>query len=297
MILDFLFVRKGRFNYLFFGLLSFLLTIFFTTKIIRLNAQTPAPSSDLLMSASSSQIIVGNTTDIGIGMNTNGRTVSGVDVVVNFDNNLLDVVGISLGAPFKTIVPGTNNVIDPTKAVQINSADPTHSIIDFGLLAYDPANNLPTAGLTGSFDPLNNPLATITFRAKSAGQATLSFIFDGNNITTDSNIVSDISGTPSDVMAQPGSALIIGITDVPSPTPTNISSSPTPTGIPSTPTPTPVPGDMDGNGYVNIFDYNSFVAAFNTRPGNIHWDLLADFNKDNIINIFDYNLLVSNFGK
>jgi len=290
MILNFLFVRRGRFNYLFFGLLTFLLTIFLSTRIIRLNAQTPTPSSELLMNTPTNQINVGDTAEVSIGMNTNGRVVTGVDVVINFDNNLLDVVGISLGTPFKTIVPGTNNVIDLTKAVKINSTDPSHSIIDFGLLAYDPSTNTPTEGLTGSFDPLNNPLATITFRAKTVGQATLSYKFDGNNMTTDSNIVSDVSGTPSDVMIQPGSALIIGIIEAIPPTPT-------PSGIPTTPTPVLVLGDMDGNGHINIFDYNSFVATFNTHPGDTHWNSLADFNTDNIINIFDYNLLVSNFGK
>ena len=50
--------------------------------------------------------------------------------------------------------------------------------------------------------------------------------------------------------------------------------------LPPTPTPTPKPGDLNGDGHVNIYDYNQLIANF----GNPY-------------TIFDYNTLVGNFGK
>ena len=46
------------------------------------------------------------------------------------------------------------------------------------------------------------------------------------------------------------------------------------------PTPTPKPGDFNGDGHVNIYDYNQLIANF----GNPY-------------TIFDYNILVENWGK
>jgi hypothetical protein len=53
-----------------------------------------------------------------------------------------------------------------------------------------------------------------------------------------------------------------------------------PTAVYSSPTPPPKPGDLNGDGTVDIYDYNIIVANF----GNPY-------------TIFDYNILVANFGK
>lgn len=51
-------------------------------------------------------------------------------------------------------------------------------------------------------------------------------------------------------------------------------------------------GDLNKNGSVDIFDYNTLVAEFGkTSPSP------ADINLDGKIDIFDYNILVANFGK
>lgn len=83
-------------------------------------------------------------------------------------------------------------------------------------------------------------------------------------------------------------------TPTPSPTP---KPSPTPTPI-KTPTPTLIavkPGDLNGDGKVDIFDYNIVVADFGKTgaPGFSP----ADINRDGKVNIFDYNILIGNFGK
>ncbi len=58
-------------------------------------------------------------------------------------------------------------------------------------------------------------------------------------------------------------------------------------------TPPAKAGDVDGDGDVDIFDYNSIVTDFGKVGGNLQ----ADLNKNGSVDIFDYNLVVSNFGK
>jgi hypothetical protein len=68
-------------------------------------------------------------------------------------------------------------------------------------------------------------------------------------------------------------------------------------GVSPTPTSTPIPkpGDLNGDGKVDIFDYNAMVADFG-KTGSPGW-IPADINKDGKVDIFDYNVLVGNFGK
>ena len=75
-----------------------------------------------------------------------------------------------------------------------------------------------------------------------------------------------------------------------SPTPTEV---PTPTSLP-TPTAVLIPGDLDGDGDVDIFDYNLLVQNFGrtNQPG-----VVGDLDGDGDVDIFDYNLLVGNFGR
>ncbi len=88
-------------------------------------------------------------------------------------------------------------------------------------------------------------------------------------------------------------------TPIASPTAT-ASSSPVPT--PSSPISAPVspspiasikPGDVDGNGKVDIFDYNILLTNFGKTGAAIQGDL----NASGKVDIFDYNILLTNFGK
>jgi hypothetical protein len=54
-----------------------------------------------------------------------------------------------------------------------------------------------------------------------------------------------------------------------------------------------VPGDANGDGKVDIFDYNLVVSNF----GRTGADIPGDVNKDGKVDIFDYNLVITNFGK
>lgn len=61
----------------------------------------------------------------------------------------------------------------------------------------------------------------------------------------------------------------------------------------STPSATPKPGDIDGNGKVDIFDYNTLLANF----GKTGTNLPGDLDQNGKVDIFDYNILLANFGK
>ena len=61
-----------------------------------------------------------------------------------------------------------------------------------------------------------------------------------------------------------------------------------------TPPPPPfLPGDIDGDGDVDIFDYNLLVTNF----GNTNCSNIADIDGNCKVDIFDYNILVENFGR
>jgi hypothetical protein len=53
--------------------------------------------------------------------------------------------------------------------------------------------------------------------------------------------------------------------------------------------PTLHPGDLDGDGDVDIFDYNIVI-------GNFGGSGAGDVDGDGDIDIFDYNIVIGNFG-
>jgi hypothetical protein len=55
-----------------------------------------------------------------------------------------------------------------------------------------------------------------------------------------------------------------------------------------------IPGDINGDGVVNIFDYNIFLQHFGVVEDCQN---SADLNGDCAVNIFDYNVLLQNFGR
>lgn len=77
------------------------------------------------------------------------------------------------------------------------------------------------------------------------------------------------------------------------PTPLFSAASPTPSPLAS-PSPSPVkPGDIDGNGKVDIFDYNILLTNF----GKTGTGIQGDIDNSGKVDIFDYNILLTNFGK
>lgn len=54
-------------------------------------------------------------------------------------------------------------------------------------------------------------------------------------------------------------------------------------------------GDLNGDGKIDIFDYNTMVTNFGKTGSNGFTP--ADINKNGSVDIFDYNILIGNFGK
>jgi hypothetical protein len=54
-----------------------------------------------------------------------------------------------------------------------------------------------------------------------------------------------------------------------------------------------IPGDLDGNGKVDIFDYNLLLTNFDKQGRNV----VGDINRDGTVNMADYDILIGNFGK
>lgn len=87
-------------------------------------------------------------------------------------------------------------------------------------------------------------------------------------------------------------------TPKPSPTPTP-RPSPTSTPKPShTPTPSgKKPGDANGDGMVDIIDFQLLSNSYGLQQGQTRYDARCDFNGDNVVDILDFQILSNNFGK
>lgn len=103
---------------------------------------------------------------------------------------------------------------------------------------------------------------------------------------TDATTLSINSG---DIIRVKASSLVSPSASVSSP-PISGPVSPSPVISPS---PTKM-GDIDGNGKVDIFDYNQLLTDFGKRNDS---NTKADLDNDDDVDIFDYNLLLSNYGK
>jgi hypothetical protein len=64
-------------------------------------------------------------------------------------------------------------------------------------------------------------------------------------------------------------------------------------GIRMTSTTPPIPGDANGDGHVNILDFNIVISYF----GQTGAEVLGDVNSDGSVNILDFNMVISHFGQ
>ncbi len=156
--------------------------------------------------------------------------------------------------------------------------------------------------LTGS--DITTPINITGFNASGGSVYTLSSSNPGasdlNSMTQNANI--SLNGVKLD-----GASLIQSASTI-QPTPLTVNGSSFSYSFPAfstvaiilnqnnAPSPSPSPtlaGDVDGNGKVNIFDYNAILSDF----GKIGASLASDLNKNGRVDIFDYNIVLSNFGK
>jgi endoglucanase len=55
--------------------------------------------------------------------------------------------------------------------------------------------------------------------------------------------------------------------------------------------------DLNKDGKVNILDLFIVAMAFNTRPGDARWNVVADVNNDGVVDITDVWTIARDFGK
>jgi len=201
-------------------------------------------------------------------LGTDGVEIIGVDVVLNFDKNYLELTNIIPGPevrpntytpPFGTYLPVDNNGNFNVQEVK-NSANSSGKI-EIGAVAFNWASEQTTPGFNGTLDQ-TNPLFTLKFRAKQAGQT--SVYFSPNpftpGTTADSNLVRINGDQVQDILSQVTNLSITITSTTPTPTsgPTNTptptprpTNTPTPTPQPTN-TPTPTPLQCTGNGDINL---------------------------------------------
>lgn len=144
---------------------------------------------------------------------------------------------------------------------------------------------------------VTNQSGVITFQMKPSQTYTVETwnTYNGTLIGTQSlqsNGNGDLSLTVTN-LSDDFAVNVIGPAPLISPSPT---ATPAASVIVSSPisTPSPLkPGDIDGNGKVDIFDYNILLTNFGKTGNGIQGDL----NGSGKVDIFDYNILLTNFGK
>ena len=196
---------------------------------------------------SSLSIVVDEEFDIPVMLNTDGASIVGADIILNFDKNLLQLIDIiphPENSSLKTFLPLDENG-NFRKQEILNQANQSGKI-EFGAVSFDWSGESILSGFNGTLGP-TNPLTDLRFRTLNIGQTSVSFDFTPGS-TTDSNLVKETEAV--DILARI-TDLSLEITLPPTPTPTSTptpiptstptpTSSPTPTATP-TPTSTPIP--------------------------------------------------------
>jgi hypothetical protein len=178
------------------------------------------------------------------------------------------VVGDAMGAAQPAIY---------VDAIQLVGPQGTSTPSPVGEIVCQPSSQTTQPDQTVSFSVAQFPGRTISWTAVSGNPSSGT----GPNFSTKYAIPGNYQVKVTD--GGPVSTCNVTITG---PTTTT----PTPT---KTPTPSPKPGDIDGNGKVDIFDYNILLTDFGKSGSN----LSSDLDKNGKVDIFDYNILLSNFGK
>ena len=223
------------------------------------------------------------------GVTSNGNLKNWWKYIVDFDNAVTEAKQIPTSPPTPSPSPTPAGTFSATSATlnlnqatfNFNFSGPNQNFkVDLSTQA-DMSWDVYLDFATGPASPvvISNP----TKWDKFACGTTLYW-----KVSTDNRSVT--SGINSAVVCPPPPTPTSTPTNTPTVTPTN---SPTPT-VTGTPTPS-LPGDINGNGRVDIFDYNTLISHFGDRmPAE---GSPADLNGNGRVDIFDYNIIVSNFGR
>ena len=232
--------KKIVFSFLIFSLLLISLGIALNLvqkrQEIRKRAEVNYTAS-LSLAPTEVEVEPGGTFDDNIILDPGGQTVMAVDVILNFNQTLLEITDLvpNLDA-FQTIAPvNENGGFD--KAGVISAANNTGKL-EFGAASFDWLGGTPDGGVSEAVN-----LMIVTFKAKTAGESTISFGFNGlydpgnPETSRDSNVVTISGDEVVDILQDiSGNTTVVTISGEVTPIPT-----PTPTSA-LTPTPTTEPG-------------------------------------------------------
>ncbi len=266
----------------------------------------------------------GQTFTVGIGLNNNANyAISGVDVNLSFDNAILTLQSFTpssfLNSKLTNSIAGESGTLH---YVAVETLQPiSQQTYNLGTLTFVGRNpgignvNIQNAqitaiGIPGAIPTANNDQGSYTVsQAPAPVCSACAADVDKNgvvNVVDFSYLLSCFGKSPSDtnIAGKPcapadinGDGLIdnvdysclqeqFGKRCTTSVTP---SASPTQTPVPTiaaTNTPIPVVGDANGDGLVNILDYNiwrdEFLGILTTKK--------SDFNHDSIIDLLDFNI-------
>lgn len=152
------------------------------TRPIAKRNQAPStvyPMASINLESTKTDLSVGETIQVDIVLSTGGKRTDGVDMIINFDPNKLEVIQAS----------GSGGLV-PVKVNNLYSEYPINKVDD-GKVVISGINN------PGTIFSGNDIFGTLNFRAKSAGKTSVGLEFTSGS-TTDSNVME--SGTARDIL-------------------------------------------------------------------------------------------------
>lgn len=142
-------------------------------------ADVPVGSARLTMSPAQKSVKVGDQFTMDILLSTGTDTTVGTDIVLHYDPDLLEVVDADTAAAGIQIAPGTLFDFTPQNEV----------VLATGAINFS-ASQQPTSNMVSATE---SKLATISFKAKAAGQANVRFDFTPGDLS-DSNVIKPSDG-------------------------------------------------------------------------------------------------------
>lgn len=177
---------------------SLVLTLtFFVLPQRLLRASTPKATLQLPNSLTVTQNEVFS---LPIMLNTEGESIAGLDIVIAFTKQVLELKGLTphpTNSTLKCFFPLTQDRSFNQSQV-VNEANSTGRIV-FGAIAQSQTGDVLLEAFQGVLGPAN-PLATLSFKALSPGSTTISFITNPANqpysiVTRESDSQNTLAGT------------------------------------------------------------------------------------------------------
>ncbi len=138
------------------------------------SSDVPVGTASLTLSPATKSVKVGEQFTLDVMLDTAGDLSSGVDLSMNYDPKLLDVVDSDAAADGIQIAPATVFDFSPQNLVTLATGH-----IDFSASQQATSKGVAVTG---------QKIATITFKTKSAGSATVSFDFTPGSLD-DTNVI------------------------------------------------------------------------------------------------------------